>query len=92
MANELYVRCQYRVEIPSPEDFWIYSAACCMPTSEAWTPRNPMAPIIKCLLSHRNMASCEKCEGVRQCSSCTTEFEIQISRFGATGHILEITY
>lgn len=24
--------------------------------------------------------------------SCTTEFEIQILQFGATGHILEITY
>ena len=51
-----------------------------------------MAPIIKCLLSHRDTASCEKCIGLRQFRSCTIEFEIQISRFKATGHVLEITY
>ena len=55
-------------------------------------PNNPMTPIIKCLLSHRNTAPCEKCKGLRQCPSCTTEFKIQISRSGAAGHILETTY
>lgn len=51
-----------------------------------------MPPIIKCLLTHRNTASCEECKGLKQCRYCTTEFKIQISRFKATGHVLEITY
>ena len=85
VANELYMRCQHRVAIPSSKNS-IY------PHISSDGPDNPLMPIIKCLLSHRNTASCEKCKGLRQCRSCTTEFKIQISQFGATGHILETTY
>ena len=90
--NELFLRCQHLVAIPSSKDFGYIRPHIICPHIRSLDPENPMAPIIKCLLSHRNTVSCEKCKGLRQCRSCNTEFNIQISRFGATGHVLEITY
>lgn len=92
VANELYMRCKHRIEILSSKDFGYIERYAICPHICSLDPENLMAPIIKCLLSHRNTASCEKCIGLRQCRSCTTEFEIQISRFKATGHVLETTY
>ena len=91
VANDLYVRCQYRVAIPS-EDFRYIRPVVICPHISWLDPENSMAPIIKCLFSHRITASGEKCKGLRQCRSCITEFEIQISQFKATSHVLEITF
>ena len=84
VANKIYVRRQHRVGNPFFKDF--------CPHIKSSYPENLMAPIIKCLLSHRNTVSCENCRGLRQCCSCTSEFETQISPLGPTGHALEITY
>lgn len=92
VANELYVRCQHRFEIPSSKNFEYIPPQDICPHIRSSDPENPMAPIIICLLSHRNTASCENCKGLRQCSSCTTEFEIRISPLGPTDHPLETTY
>ena len=91
VANEFYVRFQYRVAIPSSKDFGCIELYAICPHIHSLDSKNPMAPIIKCLLNHRNTASCEKCKGLRQCRFCTTEFEVQISQCRATGHVLEIT-
>ena len=92
VANELYVRCQYRITIPSSENFGYIQPIALCPHITWFDPENPVAPIIKFLLNHRNTASSEKCSGLTQCRSCITEFKIQISQFKATGHVLEITY
>ena len=92
VANELYVRCQHRFEIPSSKNFEYIPRHDICPHIKSLDPEHLMAPIIKCLLSHRNTASCENCKGLRQCRSCTTEFEIQISPLGPTDHVLETTY
>ena len=92
VANELYMRCQTRTAIPSSKDFEYIQTQSICPHISSNDPKKPMTRIIKCLLSHRNMGSCEKCEGLRQCRHCNTEFKIQISRFGSAGHILETTY
>lgn len=91
VANELYVRCRHRFEIPSSKNFEYIPEHDICPHIKSLDPENPMAPIIKCLLSHRNTASCENCKGLRQCRSCTTEFEIKISPLGPTGHVLGTT-
>ena len=91
VANELYMRCQTRTAIPNSKDFKYIQWQSICPHITIYNPR-PMKPIIKCLLSHRNTGSCEKCQALRQCRYCNTEFKIQISRFGSDGHILEITY
>lgn len=90
VANELYMRCQTRTAIPNSKDFKFIQWQSICP--HITTNKKPMKPIIKCLLSHRDTGSCEKCEGLRQCRYCNTEFKIQISRCGSDGHILEITY
>lgn len=92
VANELYVRCQYCIAIPSSKDFGYIRPYDICPHIGSKDPKNPTGPIIKCLLNHRNTASCEQCRDLIQCRFCVTEFQIQISRFGATGHVLEITY
>lgn len=86
--NELYLRCQHRVAIPSSKDFGYIEPYIICPHISSLDPESSMAPVIKCLLSHRNTVSCEKCKDLRQCRFCNTEFNIQISRFGVTGHIL----
>lgn len=90
--NELYLKCQHRVAIPSSKDFGYIQPHIICPHISSLDPESLMASIIKYLLSHRNTVSCEKCKDLRQCRFCNTEFNIQISRFGATGHILGTTY
>ncbi len=72
------MRCKHPVEIPSSKDFGYIEWHAICPHISSSDPENLMAPIIKCLLSHRDTASCEKCIGLRQSRSCTTEFEIQL--------------
>lgn len=92
VADELYMRCQVRIAIPSSKDFRYIMLLSVCPHISTSNRKNPMTPIIQCLLNHRNTASCEKCKGLRQCRYCLTEFNIQISRFGSTDHVLEVTY
>ena len=91
VANELYVRCQHRFEISSSKNFEYIPVHDICPHISL-DPGNVMEPIIKCLLSHRNTASCENCKGLGQCRSCTTESEIQISPLGPADHVIETTY
>lgn len=66
VANELYVRCQHRFEISSSKNFEYIPVHDICPHISL-DPGNVMEPIIKCLLSHRNTASCENCKGLGQC-------------------------
>lgn len=72
VPNELYVRCQYRLAIPSSKHYGYTRQHVICPHIRSSSPENPMTPIVKCLLTHWNRDSCEKCKGLRQCRSCTT--------------------
>lgn len=74
VANELYVYCQYCIAISSSKDFeYIRLYDFCSHIRNKH-PENPTRPIIKCLLKHKNMASCEQCRDLIQCCFCVTEF------------------
>lgn len=96
IANEFYLRWQYRVVIPSSKDFdqvWNvdYGVCICPHIHTALAGKDIITRISECMLSHRNTGACQKCNRPIQCHSCLTEFEVSIHNLEHIGHVLEFT-
>ena len=93
VANELYVRYQHRIAIPSSKNFGYIRPISICSHIRSGDPENRMAPIIKCLLNHRNTGSCEEMQ--RSETMPLLHHWVRDPKFrssNATGHVLEITY
>lgn len=100
IANEFYLRWQYRVVIPFSEGFdkiWHtdFGVHICPHIHTVYEDKDIITRIGECMLSHRNntstSGSCQNCSRPIQCHSCLTEFEISIHNLEHIGHVLEFT-
>lgn len=94
IANEFYLRWQYRIVIPFSEGFdhvWKgnFGVCICPHLHTTLAQTDIITRISECMLSHRDTGSCEKCNRPIQCRSCLTEFEVSIHNLEPIGHVLE---
>ncbi len=92
VANEFYLRWQYRVVVPSSEDSkYIRYLHICPHLCKRAVGNDAITRLVECMLSHRDSGPCERCGGLRQCQYCFTEFEMGIYAIETVNHVLEIT-
>lgn len=96
IADEFYLRWQYRIVIPFSGGFdqvWKLSLGLCICPHLQTTlvEKDIITRICECMLSHRNNGPCQNCNRSIKCRSCLTEFEVAIHKLESIGHILEIT-
>lgn len=96
IANEFYLRWQYRIVIPFSRGFdqaWSLSLGLCICPHLRTTlvEKDIITRICECMLSHRNTGPCQNCNRPIKCHSCLTEFEVAIHKLEPIGHVLEIT-
>lgn len=96
IANEFYLRWQYRIVIPFSGGFdqvWKLSPGIriCPHLRTTLAEKDVITRISECMLSHRNTGPCQNCDRPIKCHSCLTEFEVAVHKLEPIGHILEIT-
>lgn len=96
IANEFYLRWQYRIVIPFSRGFdqaWQLSDGLriCPHLRTDLAEMDTITRICECMLSHRNTGPCQNCNRSIKCPTCLTEFEVAIHKLEPIGHVLEIT-
>ena len=96
IANNFYLRRQFRFVVPPSESFdyvckATFGVHVCPHLQTCSTHKDLVSRISKCMLSHRDSGPCEKCKRPIQCHFCLTEFQVSIHNLESIGHVLEYT-
>ncbi|KAI9880202.1 MAG: hypothetical protein M1830_004788 [Pleopsidium flavum] len=93
VADELLLRARSRVLMHFEREFKHvkkYILKIC-PHLTAHDDDNLLAHLITCRLSHLDNRPCLFCDGLRQCRSCPTEFQVEIEDLGEAGVAVLVT-
>lgn len=95
VSNTFLVRAQDRLLIPADEvvpSLPIEFLAICPHLPDMWLYHDELSEALRCRLSHlHDQHPCAKCDGLKQCRYCPTEYQIDQKSFGKRGNVIFIT-